>query len=109
MTLYEKVDPLEEGDFVQYVGNSVMRPHDPPTIGFREVKEDDTWYTLVKDDDGHEYVIPSDKREEYEEYMEAVYAYWAPGSDKDNLELPDEPEWLIEVGGRVHFMGYRIE
>ncbi len=60
-------------------------------------------YCLVQDDDGHWFVIPAEKQDEFEEYMRKIY---------DLGEYPEEPEWLDGVGGapsRVIFENYTIK
>lgn len=70
-----------------------------------------TQYILKQDDDGHWFVIPADKENEWSEYIEAVYRYW-DDIPFDNVPPPTEPEWVEQVGGapsRVKFSEYTIE
>lgn len=69
------------------------------------------YYRLIKDDDGHWYVIPAEKEDEVERYFQAVYNYWRPGSSYDT-ELPDEPDYLTPIGGRpscIVFKEYKVD
>ncbi len=55
-------------------------------------------YILNKDDDGHWYVIPDNKQEEFNDWL----------NDENNWEIPDYAE---EIGGSytlVKFKNYRI-
>jgi hypothetical protein len=47
-----------------------------------------TRYTLASDDDGHKFIIPADKREEWEEYLRKIY---------ELDEYGGEPEWAVMV------------
>lgn len=71
----------------------------------------ETQYVLVRDDDGHWYVCPADKRREADAYFEAMGAFWGPHGDADGPE-PERPGWLEDVGGApslVRFTGYTID
>ena len=68
---------------------------------------DNQYYRLHRDEDGHWYVVPVGEEYDVEGYFEAVYNYWY----NHEGELPEEPDWLIEVGGHpsdVHFKEYKI-
>lgn len=59
-----------------------------------------TTYMITSDNDGHYYVIPVDKTEEWDEFCESP--------DYENVELPD---YADEIGGcstLVHFPSYEI-
>jgi hypothetical protein len=53
-------------------------------------------FMIVSDDDGHDYVIPAEKRAEWREYIEAAY-----GDDP-----PDEPEWVRAIGGSLSLLTF---
>jgi len=51
-------------------------------------------YRLTSDDDGHDYVIPSDKLGEWRKYLDSFY------KAADNWEeTPDEPTWAARIDG----------
>jgi len=59
-------------------------------------------YILTQDDDGHWFVIPTDREEEWSDYLGKVYS----GEDAE------QPDWVDEVGGSytmVKFSDYEIE
>jgi len=60
-------------------------------------------FCLVQDEDGHWFVIPENKMDKWEEYLDKVY----------NLEeYPEQPSWVDEIGGnpnRVVFPSYEIK
>ncbi len=70
-------------------------------------------YVLIQDEDSHWYVCPADKQEEAMDYFQTVSAYWdSPPRWKDRDNEPEEPGYLVEVGGApslVTFTGYEIE
>lgn len=71
-----------------------------------------TEYVLVKDDDGHWYVCPADKRHDALDALDKVADYWRLTTDADGTEEPAVPDYLVPVGGapgRVVFAHYRIE
>ena len=58
-------------------------------------------YSLVPDHDGHWWVIPAEKLEEFWRYLDLV---------ESAEEIPAEPPWADRVGGSpvpVRFTGYR--
>lgn len=68
-------------------------------------------YVLTSDDDGHWYVCPADREEEFHGILAAIGEYWEPGSDHEG-EPPQIPNWVREVGGSpslVRFRQWRIE
>lgn len=59
-------------------------------------------YFLSSDNDGHWYVIPIDKEEEWSEFMDL---------DEDDIASWDVPEWADAIGGApslVRFTDYKI-
>lgn len=51
-------------------------------------------YRLTSDDDGHDYIIPADKLQEWRKYLESFY------KASDNWkETPDEPSWATRIDG----------
>lgn len=48
-------------------------------------------FRLVSDEDGHDYVIPADKLDEWDAFM----------SDEEAKEDGIVPEWAREIGGSV--------
>jgi hypothetical protein len=67
-------------------------------------------YRLIKDDDGHLYVIPADKLDDASRYFDAVYKYWDEMPDDE--EEPPEPDWLKSLGcamSCVKFPSYEID
>ena len=58
---------------------------------------DKTWYREITDDDGHRYIIPVDKTDDWYE--------WLGGVEDD----PEPPEWATPVdGGSAQFTEWRI-
>lgn len=53
------------------------------------------YFELVSDDDGHDYVIPYGKRDEWNEFL-------------DDPEMPyiELPVWAVEVNGTLIFSNY---
>ena len=67
-------------------------------------------YCLINDDDGHWYIIPSNKRGEAEKYFLSVYRFW--DEMPEDMECPEEPSWLEELNKHpmwVSFEDYEIE
>jgi hypothetical protein len=67
-------------------------------------------YSIISDEEGHWYVIPDNKRSLALDYFDQVYKYWATFDLREGDE-PEEPEWLIPVGGAislVKFPSYKI-
>lgn len=69
-------------------------------------------HAIVSDDDGHHYVIPRAKEDEFEAWIKAVTAYWGGPSDYVG-EAPDKLEWADPIGGspslvEFHAEGYSI-
>lgn len=67
------------------------------------MKNDQDGYCLVRDDDTHWYVIPSDKKSNWENIWEIHYT---------DDEFPDIPFWADRVGGSpslVIFRDYEIK
>ena len=67
-------------------------------------------YCLINDDDGHWFIIPSNKREEAETYFLSIYRYWE--EMPDDMECPNEPNWLLPLNVHpmyVAFESYEIE
>jgi len=63
-------------------------------------------FCIVSDEDGHNYVCPTDKAEDAYEYFEFV------GNDLASEKFDGEPEWLVSVNGsvnKVHFSHFEIE
>lgn len=58
------------------------------------------------DDSGHEYVIPADKVEEWEEHILSVETF---DYEDDDAQFPDDPEWAEEIGGHFLIHSYEIE
>lgn len=67
------------------------------TSGFRAASEGEE-YCLVQDDDSHWYVIPAEKREEFNSIIEKIMSGLS-------CELP---EWIIEIDnpGKVKFTDF---
>lgn len=57
----------------------------------------ETWYTLVNDDSGHEYVIPVDREDEWD--------IWLSG---DGPEYGVVPDWADEKEGHFKFKEYEV-
>lgn len=55
-------------------------------------------YTLVSDNDGHEYVIPAEKEDEFYKGLMAEYE-----------EFGSVPEWAEEKEVTFYFKSYRLE
>lgn len=45
-------------------------------------------FKFTSDDDGHDYIIPVDKQNEWEEYLDLIY---------NKNEYPEHPIWAIQV------------
>lgn len=67
-------------------------------------------FILTTDGDGHWYVIPADKQQEFAGIVEAIGKYWE--ADSRYTEAPPEiPDYAKAVGGApslVEFTGYTI-
>lgn len=57
----------------------------------------DKWFILVGDESGHEYVIPENKSEEWEKWLES-----------EEAELGDVPEWADKKEGLFRFKQYEV-
>ena len=55
-------------------------------------------YCLIKDDDGHWYLTPFDKKKEAEEILESIANYWG-NCEYDFIECPEIPDWLKQIDG----------
>ena len=65
-------------------------------------------WVQVRDDDGHRFLIPADKHDEWEAYMEAIAKYWGCHSTYEGEE-PMEPEWAESLdGGTLVIKEYEI-
>ena len=53
-------------------------------------------HRLYKDDDGHWYLYPADKRDAVDQYFLDVYNFWYGEDSKPSTE-PEYPAWLIEI------------
>lgn len=55
-------------------------------------------WTIVTDDDGHDYLIPADKRDEFESwiYPEEIDAWGYP-------VIGPQPPWAITIGGAISY------
>lgn len=63
-----------------------------------------TRYCIVSDDDGHYYVIPVNRFEEWDEWVYKTVPY--------SIERGCTPEWADSVGGcqsPVNFPSYEVE
>ena len=63
-------------------------------------------FCIISDEDGHNYVCPTDKVEDAYEYFKFV------SDDLVNEKFDEEPEWLISVNGpveKVHFSHFEIK
>jgi hypothetical protein len=73
--------------------------------------EEPTEFCLVKDDSGHSYVCPLDRRGEARRRLEELDQFWSHGGEcfKDGAIPPEEPEFLTKIGGphRLIFTGWR--
>jgi hypothetical protein len=66
-------------------------------------------YILTTDGDSHWFVIPANKRDEWEKYCDAAATYW---EGLLTTEEPKQPGWADAVGGApslVKFTDYEIE
>lgn len=67
-----------------------------------------TRYVLIPDDDGHWYVIPVDKQDEFFKWVDSI----VDAINDPELRYPEKPEWADEVGGApnlVEFSDYVIK
>lgn len=55
-------------------------------------------YFLDDDGDGHWYLIPEGMREQWEEFVKAIEAYWENRNWKENKAEPEEPLGVISLG-----------
>lgn len=68
-------------------------------------------YIITTDGDCHNFVIPADKKKEWDDYLDAVTAYWHQEFIEDDDLGPIQPSWADSVGGSpslVRFQNYRI-
>lgn len=57
-----------------------------------------TWHKLVSDNSGHDYVIPSEKLNEWDVFMQI------PDDDERSWDVPD---WAHRIDGRFEFGEWR--
>lgn len=72
----------------------------------------DERFMIVDDHDGEHYLIPAARQAEASAYFEAVSDFWDNPPDDESIMAPDEPEWMIPIGGavsRVTFVDPRTE
>lgn len=64
-------------------------------------------YQIVGDDDGHWYVIPVDRRKEFEDWLDAIYQHELDDEGNRNW---DRPDWarLIDGPQSLRFDSYEI-
>lgn len=59
---------------------------------------DQGWFTIEEDDDGHCYVVPLEKRNEFKYWVDDITDYWVFGSSRpDAEEEPQPPEGVERV------------
>lgn len=58
-------------------------------------------YCLVSDDDGHDFVVPVERRDEFFRVVDAIQRFWA-SSDED-ADCPTMPDEFHAVGGSLTF------
>ena len=56
-------------------------------------------YALFADDDGHWYVIPSDRRCDADNYLAEVEAYWDKDPGEEDDGPPVQPAWMQQIDG----------
>lgn len=67
----------------------------------KQLLSDKTRYRLTSDDDGHDFIIPADKLEEWNKYLDLTY---------NKGQYPDEPKWATQVNpSRISFENWREE
>lgn len=73
-------------------------------------------HMLTQDGNGHWFVIPADKEEEFQNYLAVVYHFWGSLPEYHEKMVhrlpPTQPDWAVKVGGApslVKFTDYEIE
>lgn len=69
-------------------------------------------YCIVGDDDGHDYVIPWDKTEEFHKWVDNNALSYGECDYEQSLEVLSKPKWAYEIGGSpscVVFPSYEIK
>jgi hypothetical protein len=61
-------------------------------------------FRFVSDNDSHTYLIPADKKEAFDEWLEGETRLWEPGLDKEEFARRS-----AEQDGREDFGGYRVD
>jgi hypothetical protein len=61
-------------------------------------------FRFVSDDDGHDYLIPADKKEEFDAWLEGETRLWEPGLGREEFERRS-----AEQDGREDFNDYKID
>ncbi len=54
-------------------------------------------FRLQSDDDGHWYVVPTAKSQEWSDWLEADTAYWKNLSDDTQIDAPEFPAWAVRI------------
>ena len=63
------------------------------------------YFCLVSDDDGHWFICPSDKLDEFNDYLDDVSSYWKRVETLSRRKLisrdrpPEQPDWLLPIDG----------
>lgn len=68
-------------------------------------------HMIVSDDDGHHYVIPRERKAEFDAYIAATGKFWRELPEEG--DPPEWPFWLDPIGGSpslvtFHEGGYTI-
>jgi hypothetical protein len=74
-----------------------------------------TQHCLTSDNEGHWYVIPAHRKEEFDAWIDSLNTYDCDSEEDvlvDFCQELEQPDWAIRVGGapsNVKFTGYVIE
>lgn len=67
------------------------------------------YFRIVGDGDGHDYVIPADKGDEWYDWVDRATDFWRRGRYKNEEEpIPEVPEWAEGAGGNIIFKKWRV-
>ena len=91
----KKISHLEElrDDILEELPDDSPRKHEATGCSIIDdlkdlLKKQKPRFKFTSDDDGHDYIIPTDKQNEWDEYLDLIY---------NRGEYPERPDWAISV------------
>lgn len=92
MTKFPEI-PSNDSDFTPDLARDIITIYQELISNLQE-----SWYIVISDETGDYYVIPENRIEDWERYLDGI----------GNINLPNHPEWATYVGGypeQVRFCG----